>query len=135
MMKRSNDLSNADTVPGRSETTISASDIANIESVVIRHPEVEECALINVKDELGGWDLKLFAKGRKTHQTAADIIEWCATRLPVHHIPRFVAFVDDFEKTSDQCISKAALPKSIDDCYDVKNERRWQALVMRLPIY
>jgi len=92
-----------------------------VESVINTHPEVLESALVAVANELGDEDLKIFV--RRVPGSALDALAltaWCAPRMPRFHIPRFVAFVDEFPKTPTQRIQKFALSRSTDDCHDTQ---------------
>jgi carnitine-CoA ligase len=94
-----------------------------VEGVVVKHPLVEECALVGVKNEFGDEDLKLFVKPRSPELTATTLLAWCAPRMAAFQVPRFVAFVDEFRKTPTQRIQKQFLSRSLDDCWDGEAER------------
>jgi len=89
-----------------------------VEHVIDKHPLVEQCALIGVKNEMGDEDLKLFVKSRSPELTAPDLLAWCAPRMAAFQIPRFVAFVDEFRVTPTQRIQKQFLSRSLEDCWD-----------------
>ena len=89
-----------------------------VERVFNDHPDVEECALIGVKNEFADEDLKLFVKRRHAALTEAQLIEWAQPRMAAFQVPRFVKFVDFFQKTPTERIQKQFLAKSIDDCWD-----------------
>lgn len=88
-----------------------------VERVFNQHPDVEECALIGVRNEFADEDLKLFVKRRNDALTAEELIEWAEPRMATFQIPRFVAFVEGFQKTPTERIRKQLLSKSIDDCW------------------
>ena len=46
----------------------------------------------------------------------ADVFAWCAQRLAGYQVPRYLAVVDGFEKTSTQRIRKETLPRTTGDC-------------------
>jgi crotonobetaine/carnitine-CoA ligase len=91
-----------------------------VERVINDHPAVEESALIGVTNELADEDLKLFVKLKPNQALeAAELLRWCEPRLASFQIPRFVAFVDEFQKTPTQRIQKQFLSKAVDiDCFD-----------------
>lgn len=89
-----------------------------VERVFIQHPDVEECALIGVKNEFADEDLKLFVKPRNTALTAEQLLVWAEPRMAAFQLPRFVAMVDFFQKTPTERIQKQFLSKAIDDCWD-----------------
>ncbi|GAB2899097.1 ATP-dependent acyl-CoA ligase [Paralcaligenes ginsengisoli] len=92
-----------------------------VEHIINKHPEVEESALVSVDNEFGDEDLKVFIK----RTSGADLnepglLEWCESRMARFQIPRFVAFIDEFPKTSTQRIQKHRLSKAKDDCWDAE---------------
>jgi crotonobetaine/carnitine-CoA ligase len=89
-----------------------------VERVFNQHPEIEECALIGVRNEFADEDLKLFVKRRNDELTAEALLAWAEPRMAAFQIPRFVAFVDCFQKTPTERIQKQFLSKAIDDCWD-----------------
>lgn len=88
-----------------------------IERVVERLDRVEECAVIGVASEVGEEDIKLFVK---PHQGAVldpdTVFAWCARHLADYQVPRYLAVVDAFEKTSTQRIRKETLPRTKKGC-------------------
>jgi crotonobetaine/carnitine-CoA ligase len=93
-----------------------------VERVINKHPDVEECALVGVKSEMGLDELKIFLKIVPDHPQPdpAEIVDWCAARMPKFHVPRFVAFIEAFEKTPSQRIKKEGLSRSAAGCWDRK---------------
>ncbi|NDZ18342.1 hypothetical protein C7T35_12730 [Variovorax sp. WS11] len=89
-----------------------------VERVFNQHPEVEECALVGVRNEFADEDLKLFVKPRHPDLTPERLIAWAEPRMAAFQLPRFVAFVDRFQKTPTERIQKQFLARSIDDCWD-----------------
>lgn len=93
-----------------------------VERVINKHPDVEECALVGVKSDIGLDDLKIFIKTAPGHPQPdpAELIEWCEAHMPKFHVPRYVAFIDAFEKTPSQRIRKESLSRSSSGCWDRK---------------
>lgn len=90
-----------------------------IESVAEQHPEVESCAMIGVKAEVGEQDIKLFVKAKVGHSPALpDLHTWLSQRLAAYQCPRYLALVDEFERTPSQRIIKHRLSTSLDDAWD-----------------
>lgn len=89
-----------------------------VERVFSQHPDVEECALIGVRNEFADEDLKLFVKRRNPRLTAEQLVAWAEPRMAAFQVPRFVAFVERFQKTPTERIQKQFLSSAIDDCWD-----------------
>ncbi|WP_374667074.1 AMP-binding protein [Ramlibacter sp.] len=89
-----------------------------VERVFSQHPGVEECALVGVRNEFADEDLKLFVKRRDPALTEADLVTWAEPRMAAFQVPRFVKFVEGFQKTPTERIQKQHLSKAIDDCWD-----------------
>ena len=88
-----------------------------IERVVERLDDVEECAVVGVASDVGEEDIKLFVKPR--HGVALDpdsVFAWCARHLADYQVPRYLAVVDGFEKTGTQRIRKEVLPRTTQEC-------------------
>lgn len=86
-----------------------------VESVVNRHPDVEESAMVGVPAEIGEYDIQLFVRLREGASLDAEgLSDWLAERLAVYQQPRFIAFLDSFPKTPSQRIRKQLLPKEPD---------------------
>ena len=92
-----------------------------IERVINSHPAIQESALVGVKAEIGEQELKLFVKlAAGASLDPLELIKWCETRLPRYQIPRYVAFIEAFEKTPTQRIRKEALSKDTRNCWDLE---------------
>ena len=75
--------------------------------------------MIGVAADIGEQDIKLFIKpkdGRRAE--AAEISAWLSSRLAAYQNPRYIAVVDEFERTPSQRIMKHKLSKRLDDCWD-----------------
>jgi len=90
-----------------------------VERVTVDHPAVEDCAMIGVRADIGEQDVKLFVK-RKPGMTldAPALSAWLGPRLAAYQNPRYIVFVDDFERTASQRIIKAKLSPRLDDGWD-----------------
>lgn len=83
-----------------------------VEQPILDHPAVEECAVVGepATEEGGEDEVKAFVVFRDSESaTAAELIEWCDDRLPYFMIPRFLEFVDELPKTSNEKIQKTKL--------------------------
>lgn len=87
-----------------------------IERVVERLEGVEECAVVGVPTEVGEEDIKLFIKPSRGAAPDSDtVFAWCTRHLADFQVPRYLAVVEEFEKTSTQRIRKETLPRITDD--------------------
>ncbi|MGI9413800.1 MAG: AMP-binding protein [Hyphomicrobiales bacterium] len=81
-----------------------------VEHVAVRHPLVEDCAMIGVAAEIGEQDIKLFVKPKAGSQIdPAELSGWLATELAAYQNPRYIAVVEEFERTPSQRIMKHKL--------------------------
>ncbi|HYB55491.1 MAG TPA: AMP-binding protein [Alphaproteobacteria bacterium] len=90
-----------------------------VEHVAAAHPAVEDCAMIGVAAQLGEEDIMLFLKlkpGRRID--FAELSAWLGERLAPYQNPRYLALVDDFERTASQRIMKHRLPRDTHGCWD-----------------
>ena len=72
-----------------------------IESVLSKHPSIEECIAVGVANaELGGDDIKVVIATRQGRSLSApELIAWCEDALPRFMLPRYVEFVLELKKT------------------------------------
>jgi crotonobetaine/carnitine-CoA ligase len=90
-----------------------------VEHVASRHPSIEDCAMIGVAAEIGEQDIKLFVKLRSgSNLDSADLSAWLATRLAGYQNPRYIAILEEFERTPSQRIMKHRLSVRTDDAWD-----------------
>jgi crotonobetaine/carnitine-CoA ligase len=83
-----------------------------VEHVAASHPDVEDCAMIGVAADVGEQDIKLFVKPRAGAAIApAALSRWLAERLPPYQNPRYLAVVEEFERTPSLRIMKHRLPQ------------------------
>lgn len=83
-----------------------------IEQVVTSHPDVVESAAIGIHvPDAGGEDEILVCVVARdgAELSAADVVEFCRTRMPRHTVPRFVRFMEALPKTSTGKLQKADL--------------------------
>ena len=90
-----------------------------VEHVATGHPLVEDCAMIGVAAEIGEQEIKLFFKPKPASKLdSAALSEWLATRLTDYQNPRYIAVVDEFERTPSQRIMKHKLSSETGDAWD-----------------
>jgi len=90
-----------------------------VEHVAATHPAVEDCAMIGVAAEIGEQDIKLFVKPKHgATLDPASLSQWLTKRLPPYQNPRYLAVVEELERTPSQRIMKHRLSPRTDDCWD-----------------
>lgn len=96
-----------------------------VESVIGRHPDVMDVAMVGVKAEIGEYDIMLYVqpKAGVTLDLAA-ISAWAATQLAPHQRPRYLVAVSDFPRTPSQRILKNLLPKDPANRFDAQIARK-----------
>ena len=90
-----------------------------VERVAAAHPAVEDCAMIGVAAEIGEQEIKLFLKPKPgAALDPAAFSGWIGERLARFQNPRYIAIVDEFERTPSQRIMKHKLPREVETCWD-----------------
>ncbi len=90
-----------------------------VEHVAAEHEAVEDCAMIGVAADVGEQDIKLFVKPRSGASIDPQALSgWLGQRLAPYQNPRYIAVVDEFERTASQRIMKHRLSPRLDDCWD-----------------
>ena len=90
-----------------------------VESVAVKHPAVEDCAMIPVAAEIGEQDIKLFVKAKPGATIdPAEVSRWLEPQLAPYQRPRYIAVIADFDRTPSQRIMKHQLSKRTDDAWD-----------------
>jgi len=90
-----------------------------VERVAATHPAVEDCAMIGVAAEIGEQEIKLFLKPKPgAPLDPATFSHWIGERLARYQNPRYIAIVDEFERTPSQRIMKHRLSRDVDACWD-----------------
>ena len=80
-----------------------------IESVVVMHPGVLECAVIGVPDERSGEAAKLFVVKRDPALTEEDLRRHCEANLTGYKRPKYIEFRKELPKTNVGKILRRAL--------------------------
>ncbi|PQM47683.1 Long-chain-fatty-acid--CoA ligase [Mycobacterium talmoniae] len=69
-----------------------------VETAVLTHPAVAEAAVVGVPSELGEDDILLVARPSAALDYA-ELLDFCAERMPYFCVPRYVDIVDEIPKT------------------------------------
>ena len=91
-----------------------------VEEVARKHPAIEDCVMIGVATDVGEAAIKLFVKPKAGMSLLAqELSDWLAPRLARYQRPRYIAIVEEFERTPSQRIMKHNLSKRTDDAWDM----------------
>jgi len=82
---------------------------AEIEEVVIRHPQVLDCAVVGVKHEALGEVPYLFVVARQGVLDQASLLEHCRTHLSAYKIPEAMHLVTEIPRTGSGKIMRFKL--------------------------
>jgi acetyl-CoA synthetase len=104
---------------GREDDVISSSGYRigpfEVESCLMEHPSVCECAVVGKPDELRGEIVKAFVVLNESfhpdEDLKRDITELCRRKLSKHNYPREIEFIEELPKTSSGKIQRIKLRK------------------------
>jgi long-chain acyl-CoA synthetase len=83
-----------------------------IEEVLFKHPKVSEAAVIGIKDEIYGENIKAFVVLKPGQAaTESEVIEYCQTKLTNFLVPKEVAFMKALPKSLVGKVLKKELRK------------------------
>jgi carnitine-CoA ligase len=92
---------------------------AEVEDIARKHPAIEDCVMIGVAAGVGEGAIKLFVKPKAGMSLLPrELSDWLAPRLARYQRPRYIAIVEEFERTPSQRIMKHKLSKHTDDAWD-----------------
>lgn len=90
-----------------------------VEHVAAQHPLVEDCAMIGVVADIGEQDIKLFVKPNPGSELdPSELSGWLGSRLAAYQNPRYIAVVEEFERTPSQRIMKHKLSTDTGDAWE-----------------
>lgn len=83
-----------------------------VESILMRHPEINAAAVAAVPDELRGDEVfACLQVNRPDTELALDICRWCLQQMAYYKVPGYIAFVDSLPLTPTQKIQRAELKR------------------------
>jgi len=81
-----------------------------VEQVLYQSGRLREAAVIGIPDDVLGQAIKAFVVPRDGERLeAADILSYCASKMPRYMVPRFMEILDELPKTSSGKIDYPAL--------------------------
>jgi crotonobetaine/carnitine-CoA ligase len=90
-----------------------------VEDIARKHPAIADCAMIGVAADVGEEEIKLFVTLKpKMRLAPQELSAWLFSRLARHQRPRYIAIVNEFERTPSQRIMKHKLSKRTDEAWD-----------------
>jgi acyl-CoA synthetase (AMP-forming)/AMP-acid ligase II len=115
----------------RSGENISA---VEVEATLLTHPDVANCAVTAVPDELRGDEVFAFivpaADAATDRAAAAGVLEHCLEHLSYFKVPGYVAYVDELPLTASQKVSRKELKSAASAClattacFDFRNVKK-----------
>lgn len=73
---------------------------AEVEAVLISHPEVREAGVVGVPSEQTGESVKAFVVREMPALTAQALIDYCHQKLTHYKVPKEIVFVDELPKSN-----------------------------------
>jgi crotonobetaine/carnitine-CoA ligase len=96
-----------------------------IETILGKHPEIREIAVVGVPSELGEEDIKAFIVPAGDPPDPAIMCDWALERMAAFKVPRYFEFVDEFPRSSaKQEIQRSILKGRPHDAAFDREERR-----------
>jgi carnitine-CoA ligase len=90
-----------------------------VERVAATHPAVEDCAMVGVASDIGEQDILLYLQRKDGERIdPAAFSTWIGDRLASYQNPRYIAIVEQFERTPSQRIMKHKLPRNTRGSWD-----------------
>ncbi len=89
---------------------------SEVEAVVAQHPDVFDCAVIGVPDEIRDEKIQAYVVARPGASVDAQaIIAWCRERLAAFRVPEIVTFRDELPRTSVGKVQKHVLRRQSEE--------------------
>jgi L-proline---[L-prolyl-carrier protein] ligase len=83
-------------------------ELGDVEAALYAHPAVEECAVTPIRDDLVTNRIKAYVATREA-VTKAELISFCAERIPDYMIPELFEFREALPKTSSGKVDRQAI--------------------------
>ncbi len=104
---------------------------AEVEAVLCHHPAISAAAVVPVRDDVLGEEVKAFVQlqaGQTPESVPPDgLMQFVCERIAAFKAPRFIEYVSEFPRTPSERIAKSVLLAGKKDhrtgCYDGKSKR------------
>ena len=100
-----------------------------VEAVLLRHPDVDGCAVCAVPDEIRGDEVFAFVINNKDVD-AKNIFDHCMAHLTYLKVPGYIAFVPELPLTASQKVSRGNIKEmaranlASGDCADLREHKK-----------
>ena len=95
-----------------------------VESVLLEHPAVRNCACVAVPDPIRGEEVLAFIQSTAAAPDPESLLDHCRRRLAAFKVPRYLAWVTQLPLTPSQRVEKHKLPRDLTGCYDATTRSR-----------
>jgi crotonobetaine/carnitine-CoA ligase len=90
-----------------------------VESMIITHPCVAECAAVAIPAEVGEEEILIYiCPAAGSRLDLREVAAWSSTAMPARIFPRYWRLIDEFPRTPSARIAKPKLPRNADDALD-----------------
>lgn len=91
-----------------------------VESALLRHASIVDCAVVSAASELGEDEVKAFITLRPGVAVEfAKLVEFCVDHMPYYAVPRYFKILDELPRTPTGKVQKGPLRgRSNDECWD-----------------
>jgi acyl-coenzyme A synthetase/AMP-(fatty) acid ligase len=104
-----------------------------VEAALLQSPEVENCAVCAVPDEIRGDEVFAFVIPSSVDPDAGKIFRHCVEHLTYFKTPGYIAFVNELPLTPSQKVSRGDIKKMAaefvlnNDCFDLRKSKKRKA--------
>ena len=92
-----------------------------IETAIVTHPDVKDCALIGVPAEIGEEEiLAILELVPGAALAPEELIDWLKSRLAAHQLPRYVRIVERLPRTPSERVAKSEILRDLSDVWDAE---------------
>ena len=91
-----------------------------VESALVRHPAVLDCAVVSAASEVGEDEVKAFITLRPGSTVEfLELVAFCVEHMPYYAVPRYFKTLDELPRTPSGKVQKSPLrARTNDECWD-----------------